>query len=186
MMLSRRERRIAIFAAVVIGALVLDAVLVSPLLGRWREAQARIVRATGEQQSARQLFENDLRARQRWSEMAGTTLTSSASEAEGQVLNRAREWAQESGLVLTSLTPERSEPEHGFERITVRATGNGGIEEVARFLFAVETADIPVRAGDISVTSRREGTDELQMQVVLSTIYLPPDERDGGARELSR
>ena len=50
------------------------------------------------------------------------------------------------------------------------------MQAVARFLYAMEMAEIPLRVVDVTVTSRREGTDDLNVQVGLATIYLPPEE----------
>jgi hypothetical protein len=175
-MINTREKRVAVIAGLAIAAFALDRAFVSPLLARQSQAQQRIALATQELASAAQLFDNESRARRRASEMAGDTLTSDASAAESQLLNAARVWAQQSGLELNSLKLDRTEMEQGFGRLTARAAASGRTESLARFLYSVQTSRIPVRLADISVTTRREGTDELNVQIGLSTIYLPPQE----------
>src|SRR5690554_5910387 len=104
-MMTKREKRIGMIAGIVLGALALDSVLISPLIERRRDANARISLVTQDLARADQLFQNDLRARRRWNEMSGDTLQPNASTAESQILNAARRWAQEAGLTLTSLKP---------------------------------------------------------------------------------
>ena len=175
-MMSPRERKIAIVTSLVIGALALDRVFISPLWARQAAAQQRVADATEALGEANNLYDNELRARRRWKQMAGETLAHAAPQAEGQVLNSVRDWAQRAGVSLTSLKPERTEQRHGFGVITIRAVGTGRMQAVSRLLYAIETGDVPLRVTDVSVAARREGADELTVQVGLATIYLPPGE----------
>lgn len=176
MTMSKREKRIGIVAGVVIGLLALDSVLISPLIARRSDANTRIDNATLDLSRAQQLFANDLRARRAWSELSGDSLRPDASTAESQVLNAARRWAQDAGLTLASLKPERSEREQGFVKITVRATGSGSMRRIAQFLYAVQQSDLPIRVSDIQLDSRSPTSDELSIQLGLATIYLPPED----------
>lgn len=173
-MMNKREKRIGIVAGIVLGALVLDSMLISPLLERRSDANTRIDNVTFDLAKADQLFQNDTRAQRVWKEMSGDSLQPDTSTAESQVLNAARRWAQDAGLTLTSLKPERNEREQGFVKITVRATGTGTMRRVAQFLYAVQNADIPIRVSDIQIDSRSPNSDELTFQLGLATIYLPP------------
>ena len=179
--MTKRERTIAIVAVGAVGLLALNHVVLEPLWQRMQVADARVATAQQGLEEARNLFDTDLRARRKWKEIAGESLRTDAPSAEGQVLNHVRDWAQSAGLSLTSLKPERSEPEEGFQKITIRATGTGGMEQVARFLHSVQTAKIPVRVADVQIASRREGSNDLQLQVGLSTIYLPPEPANASA-----
>lgn len=184
MMMSQRERWIGIVAGVVVGLLLLDQVVLSPLLARLSEASERVDQHQRELAQADQLFQNRLRAQRKWRDMAGVALLRDAPGAESQVLNRVREWAATNGLTLTSLKPERSEKEREFHRITIRATATGTMAQTAGFLHAVQTSGIPIRVADIQIASRREGIDDLSLQMGLATIYMPdePARAAGGAR----
>lgn len=173
-MLNKRERRIGIVAAVVLGALALDRTILSPLLARRSDAQMRIEAAQAKLIDATGVFDNDRRAQRLWKELAGNSLTGSAPDAEGQLLNRTRAWADTGRLSLQSLKPERSESESGYQKITIRATATGTLKQVAQFLYAVQTADMPVRVSDLQVSARKDNTDDLSVVIALSTIYLPP------------
>jgi hypothetical protein len=175
MMLSRRERTIAIAVGVLAGALVLDQVLVSPLLARLGAANVAISAQQEQIDTAQQTLQNSVRARRKWRDMAGQTLQSDAPAAEGQVLNAVRGWAQDADLSLTSLKPERIEKEKDFQKITIRATATGSLSQVARFLYSIRTASIPIRVSDVQIAARREGSDDLALQVGLATIFLPPE-----------
>lgn len=176
MKLSTREKWVGVGAVVLLGALMLDQLLLSPLLARLQAADTEIAETQRLQLRAQQVFQNATRARRKWSDIAGKSLTADASSAESQLLNRVRDWSQGADLSLSSLKPERTEKEKDFEKATIRATGNGSMQQIARFLNSVHTADIPVRISDLQITSRKEGTDDLQLQVGISTIFVPPQE----------
>ncbi len=177
MTMSRRERYIAIAAAVVVGLLVLDQAALSPLLARLTEADAAIDHYQQDLARAEGLFDNRTHAQRAWRDMTGGTLLRDAPDAESQVLNRAREWAQSAGLALSSLKPERTEKERDFQKITIRATGTGTMAQIARFLYAAQTASIPLRVTDLQITARRDGQDDLALNVGLATIYTPQESR---------
>jgi len=181
--MNTREKRIAIVTGAVIGLLALDAAVVSPLLARLSEASAGVEQGQRDLIEADRTFQNALRAKRRWRDLGGNALQSDASGAESLLLNRVRDWAQSAGLTLTSLKPERDEREQGFQKVTIRATGTGTTEQAMRFLYAVQTGDIPARVGDVQLTSRPDGVDDLSLSVGIATIYLPPEPPAGtGAR----
>lgn len=179
MMTSPRERWIGIVALGVVGLWLLDQVWLSPVLARLGDASERLDQHQRELARADQLFQNRQRAQRAWRQMTGTTLPRDASTAESQVLNHVREWASASGLTLTSLKPERSEKERDFQRITLRATAHGTMAQAVGFLQAVQTSAIPIRVADIQIASRREGTDDLALQMGLATIYMPEESARG-------
>ncbi|MCC6239293.1 MAG: type 4a pilus biogenesis protein PilO [Phycisphaerales bacterium] len=170
--LNSREKRIGLIAAIALGLLALDRVLLSPLLTRWSEAGATLKAARSELDAARQTLTNDQHAQGVWDQMKGDTLKNNASDSESQLLNATRNWADVSRLSLQSLKPERSEKERGFQKITVRAAAVGTMQQVARFLSQVQSASIPVRISDVQITSRKENTDDLSVVIGLSTILL--------------
>ena len=171
MAFSKRERFIGIATAAVVGVLALDRLAVTPLLAQ---------RAQLELDRANRVFSTSRLASRKWKELSGTSLKTDASEAESQILNSVREWAQDAGIALSSIKPERAEKEKDWDKITFRATGTGSMNQVARFLWRLRTATMPVRITDLQIGSRKEGTDDLSLQLGISTIFLPPDANKPG------
>ena len=92
------------------------------------------------------------------------------------MLNAISELARECNLTLVSVKAEAGEKEKGYQKITFRATANGGMLAISRFLYRIETAGIPVRVSDIAITSHKEGTDDLEARMAITTIYaVTPD-----------
>ena len=73
MTLNKRERYVGIAAAAVVGLLLLDQVLVTPLLARWTDAQDKIQLATAERNSADDLVFHSERANRQCPKMSRST-----------------------------------------------------------------------------------------------------------------
>src|SRR3712207_7371087 len=57
-------------------------------------------------------------------------------------------------------------------RSSFRATANGRMDSISEFLWRIETAEIPLRINDMQINARKEGSDDLQLQLGVSTLYL--------------
>jgi hypothetical protein len=168
---SKRERYIAIVTVAVVAIWGLDRFIVSPLFTRQQDLSARIRKASDENDKATRVIRQARIDSRDWRDIAGTKLQPDASTAESQVLHRMTTWAQESRLDLTALRPDRSDQEKGLNKISFRATANGNMSQISRFLWHVQTSDIPIRITDYQITTRKEGTDELALALGVATIY---------------
>lgn len=176
MVLSKRERYIALGTLTAVGILVLDRVALTPLMDARQNLKDQIDIAQTKLRESRAAIKTARANRRVWASMRERGLTSrEPSEAEGEVLNNVRQWAQDARMTLSSLKPERVEKEKDFQKSSIRVTGAGGMSEIARFLWYVQTASIAVQVNELQINARKEGSDDLTVQVLLSTIYLPSD-----------
>lgn len=183
MAMSKRERYIGIVTVAVIGIFALDRIVVTPLMDRQSDLKVRLASARDDLASANRLMTTSQRLDRQWHEASGKSLKNNEPEAESQILNSIGEWAQQSGLSVSATKRERTEKEKEFVKITYRATATGSMRQVGEFLWRIQTASIPVRITDISMNSRKDGTDDLAVQLGIATVYLPPPSADtsGGA-----
>ncbi len=105
-------------------------------------------------------------------------LSADASAAESQALKATLDWAGQAGVGVTALKPDRTTDENGFQIISFHATGVGNTPAVAKLVWDIETATIPVRLTDLSVTPVKEGTDQLTVQFGVSTLSRLPTADD--------
>ena len=173
MILSKRERLIIAVAAIVVALLVLNYYVVTPLLDARAAAEARKEHMLGEMDRAAQLLALERRVAPQWKEMTATGLKRDPAEAERQILHAVQNWFREAGLKLASLKPERLTEKKTLQEISVQATGTGSMNAVARFLWQVETAKVPIRVKELQLGTRKEGTDDLTLQLRFSTVYQP-------------
>ena len=177
MVLSQRERIIGFMTAGVLGLLALDHFAFTPLLERRREVMADTQVKSIQLDRGEQLTRSEPRMKARWNEMLSAGLTSQATQAESQAMRSLHEWAQDAGLKLTVINPDRPRPvekHHEFLQTTLRAGGTGSMRSISRFLWRAQTSSIPMRVTDLQVSAVKDGTDELLLNVTVSTLSLAP------------
>jgi hypothetical protein len=172
--LSKRERYIGILTAAVLAILVLDRLVLVPLTQRRADLDQKIGAAREELARANGQFATAMRARRNWAAMAGSTFGGPV-DPESRVLNSAQQWAQEAGMSLPVIRPDRTEREKEFEKITFRATGSGSMSQIGRFLDRLHTAEMPLRVTDLVLSSRKEGADDLSINLGIATIAPAPE-----------
>jgi len=151
---------------------------IGPMLDRSAELSAKIKDDRTQLDNADKLFTASRQAGKKWSVMMGGPLKTNANDAESQVLGKIQGWMTEAGLSNPSLNkPDKSEKEKDFSKMTVRATGTGGMSNIGQFLFKIQTANIPVKVTDVTISTHKEATDDLSIQVGIATMYLSPDDR---------
>ncbi len=173
MVLSRRERYVLIATAAVVAVLALDRLAVSPLLARRAKTGAERDRLVSERDRANVLLARREQLAPRWRQMEATGLKSDAGEAESQILHAIRDWAEEAGVSLSLLKPDRLAEKSRLPEIAFQASGTGKMGSVARLLWRVQTATIPIKVTEIQLSARKEGVDDLSFQMRISTLYAP-------------
>ena len=137
MVLSKRERYVAIVSIIVVTLLLADRYIVTPFLDRRAQVETERQSLLGEMERATSLFKRRKLMEQKWQDMVSGGLESDASNAESQVLHAVRNWSQECGLMLSSMKPERVVGEGNLQEITFLVAGTGTMSSVGQFLCLV-------------------------------------------------
>lgn len=174
MVLSKRERYIGLTTLVLVGAFGLHWMIVEPMLNRAGDLKVRISEARETRKQNDDQITTSENARRRWTELSGRDMPRDASDAD-QMINNLSDWAQDVGLSLSSVKPERTEKEKDFYKKTFRVAGSGRMAEIGRFLHKIQTASVPVRITDLTINARKEGNDDLSLSVGVATIYPTPE-----------
>ncbi len=184
MRLSRREASIAVVAVLAVALLLADRYVITPLMESGAALEAEKGLVVRELEEAGRLFQRRRLLARRWQEMTAGGLSSDPSAAEGRLLHAVGDWAEQAGLALSSVQPDRRAPGKGAAvgEIVVQASGTGTMRSVARFLWLAETTDLPLRIQELQLGARTEGADDLSLQLELSTIYAAGEAAGGGAR----
>ena len=172
MVLSKRERYVAAATIIAVAVLLLDRYLLTPFLDRQARAEAERQSVLHEMERATSLFARKRQMAPKWNDMLAGGLNCDASEAESQVLHAVRDWSQESSLNLSSVKPERIAQKGELQEIMFQVAATGPMSAVAGFLWRLETASLPIKVKELQVGSRKEGTDDLSVQLRISTLYL--------------
>ncbi len=171
MVLSKRERIIVLVTVIVVGALITDRFVLTPILSGLKQTEDKKQRLLAEVNEARSLFERRKLMERKWKTMLSDGLRSE-TEAESRVARALQEWSEDAKLMLTSVKPERTAGDEGMQEITFVIAGRGSLDAVAWFLYQVETAELPVKVKNMQLGSTSESGDNMSLQLRLSAIYL--------------
>ena len=170
MAISKRERTIAAATAVAAVLLLGDRYFLTPALERREVVIAETKECLGKLERANRLFAKERLLKKKWSDASTGSMKADASAAESQLLHALRDWAQDAGLILSTMKPEQTETDKQFQKLAFRATGSGGMRAVSGFLWRIHTCSMPARILDVQVSSRKDGNDDLSIELRISTL----------------
>jgi len=171
MVLSKRERIILIATLASVGLFVVNRFVIEPVQAKLDEMEAQRQQLLGDLNEAELLIGNHRRMQKKWKAMLSDGLRND-TEAESRVLSALREWSGAAGLALSSIKPERVSSDRGLQEMIFTVAGKGTLDSVARFLWQIETAALPVKIKDMQLGSSSELGDSMSLQLHLSALYL--------------
>jgi hypothetical protein len=171
MVLSKRERMLAIVSVLVLGALAVNEFVVTPLTKRREAAANQRVELEAQLVEAQTLLDQRRLLERRWRPLLSGDLRTDA-DAELRMARALNEWARQTRLALTSVKPDRTASAKGMKEITFVVAGRGPLNAVASFLHRVETAEMPLKIIEMQLGSTGESGDNISLQLRLSTVYL--------------
>ncbi|MHC4625614.1 MAG: hypothetical protein ACYTDV_01415 [Planctomycetota bacterium] len=154
---------VGLFAAV---KLVID-----PVQAKRDSMESQRQQLLGDLNEAELLIGNHARMQRRWNSMLSDGLRNEA-EAESKILGALRQWSGAANMALSSIRPERTSSNKGLQEMIFTVAGRGSLESVARFLWQIETAALPVKIRDMQLGSSSEAGDSMSLQLHLSALYL--------------
>lgn len=179
MVLSQRERYIAIGLGALVVLVVVWLYGLAPLLD-WsdkikQDEQAQI----GQKAKDETLFLENRKLQKVWAEMQKGGLMDNPSDAQTQLHQAVTDWAIQSGVQVSNQTNESAAPVDakaapGFVQAGIKVSCFGTTSGIAKLLYQIEVAKIPARVHQITISSKKEGMDDLQLDMTLTTLCVVP------------
>jgi Tfp pilus assembly protein PilO len=171
MVLSKRERILAIAAVVVVAALGVNEFILKPVGTRLEKVVNQKQQLLAQVAEGQNLLERRRLLERKWREMFSDGLRNDA-EAESCVARAVDEWSGSARLTLTSIKPERFAGDKGLKEIVFTVAGNGSLTAATQFLYEVETTKLPVKIKSMQLSSANESGESMSLQLGLSALYL--------------
>lgn len=173
MVLSKRERFVFITTLACVGLFVANSFFVDPVRKKLGDLASDRKMLLGSLNEAELLIGNHKRMEKKWETMLSNGLRNDM-EAESKVLDALRQWSADAYLSLTSIKPERISSDNKLKEMVFTVVGKGTLESVTRFLWQIETAELPIKIKDMQLgSSSTAGTgDSISLQLHLSALYL--------------
>jgi Tfp pilus assembly protein PilO len=176
MVLSKRERILAIVTAVVVAALAVNTFVVEPVSRRLEQVENEKQQLLAQVNEAQSLFDRRRLLDRKWKEMLSDGLQDDA-EVESRVARSLDEWSGRSGLTVTSVRPERVAGEKGLKEIVFAVAGRGSLNAVVQFLCDVQTTKLPLKVKNMQLSSANDSGDDMSLQLGLSALYLGAEDK---------
>ena len=151
MLNSKKERMLAILTLFLVVVLGGDRLVLVPFFSARTELKDELKRLEAKQRDNTALLSISKRIGQKWSEMAPDGLAKDASGAEGLANNTVAQWAQDTGLNLTSVETEREKPNGRLRATSFKARGQGDMRQVTSFLQLFAKTTLPIRLIEVKL-----------------------------------
>ncbi|HPC93915.1 MAG TPA: hypothetical protein PLU87_03170 [Sedimentisphaerales bacterium] len=171
MVLTKRERIILFVTLVCVGLLIVSKFVVDPVQAELDAMEARRQQLQTDLEEAQMLLGNRGAMQRKWNALVADGLRGDA-EAESRVLSALGAWADEAGMMLSSIKPDRVASDKGLQEMIFTVAGKGTIEAVSRFLWRIETAALPAKIRDMQLGSGSESENAMSLQLHLSVLYV--------------
>jgi len=169
MKIENRQQILAALAITVVGLLLLDRLLITPMIEGWKRRSAEIAELEKRIDNGEKLIARGPQLEDKWSNMQTNTLAEES--AERKLLEAFQRWSDQSRISVTSIQPtKRVEDDHISQEC--RASIAGDIGTLSRFLFAMEKDPMALRVESLEITSKDESGRNLQVGLTVSGLIL--------------
>jgi hypothetical protein len=176
--LSKREKYIGIGTIAAVAFLAINSLIIGPYYARSDELTVELKKANQTLDDNQKLFRAQKDREPQWNAMLNNGLRADDSTAQSRTQTMLQSWARTAGIQLDALSSERAPAQKGpFEAVNFsldfNTAGADSMRQIARFLWSIESATIPIRLNSIRIQSTKEGTDQLNVKLVVSALYMP-------------
>lgn len=170
MNLNQRQRLLAILAAVVVGLLLLDRFVATPLVRSWKARSERLAQLRARVHEGRLLLDREPVLRSRWQGMQTNLLAPEPSKAEAQLLSAVERWAAASQVTVTSVRPQWRSLVADLVTLECRVDAAGSLAALVRFLYELERDPLAVKVDALELTARDDLGNQLAMGLQVSGL----------------
>jgi len=168
--ISKRERILLYLALGTVGLLLLDRIWLRWVRAAWAESADALLRAETQLIKARRLLDNRERIENRWAPMK-RQIERAKKEKAASFLAHLSKVEQQAHIAEKSRKPLRAEERDGYRVEAFRIQFRCSVEQLARFLEALDNSERFVRVGTLRITGSRAGDLDVLMEV--STLVFP-------------
>jgi len=184
--MSQRERYIGIGVGAVVALLVLDQMVLNPYIEKRDALKKSMAEADKKLLENRTLEDRHARLVGQWEAMVKAGMKTTPADAQLQFDAAMHDWALHAGLVPGEQKRQDAQPEkingQMFQKSKVHFVGTGTMRGASLMIWSVETGVLPLHVDDVSLTSVKEGIDNIKIEMDVTMMVPIPDSRSGTPR----
>jgi len=177
------KKYLIITLAVIVGLLVANSVIFTPLWNAWTSRQEKIKKLTEEIQTEKKLAGQRGRdIKERWANIQSNALPSDLSQAQSTVVKAVDRWAQISGVTTESVSPQvRTDPDESNRDVMIttvecRVDATGTMNSLLSFLYAIGREKMGTKLDNVEIGMKDAATQQMTIGLTISALVLgvPP------------
>jgi Tfp pilus assembly protein PilO len=172
MKIQNRQRVLLIVTLVMLGILAANLLIYGPLVKWWDARQASIKELSQEVKEGKSLVRRETYIRSEWSNMRTNALPNDSSQAEQQLLKAFNGWAGDSGVNVSSVTPQWQNDQEDYSTLDCRVEASGDLGTLSRFIYQIESDPMALQLASIELTASDEKGQQLTLGLDVNGLAL--------------
>jgi len=174
MKIENRQQVLVIVTIAIVALFFCDRLIFEPLAQWWKTRQVQVTKLRQEVNNGKMLIRREAAIRDRWDQMSTNTLPIGTSVAEQQVLKAFDGWSQDSGVSITSITPQWKSDSQDYKTLDCRVEASGDLGTLCRLIYDVEKGPMALRLESLALNTRDDAGQQFTMDLQVSALALTP------------
>jgi hypothetical protein len=171
---DKRQQLLVVAAIAGIVLFAGDKLLLTPLTAAWKARNAHIHELQTQLAQGKTLLDREARLRSSWEQIRRSSLPRSTSAAEQQFFRAIDQWAQDSRIGITAITPQWKTDSKEYMTLQCRVDAAGNIGALSRFVYNIERDAMALKIESVELGSRDKEGQALSMGLQVSALVLTP------------
>ena len=179
MQIKNRQQLLIVGAIAAIALFAGDQLVLRPLIKVWSARASRVAELRKKVTQGNLLVEREQKESEqkrgiqtRWERMVTNALPNNTSAAEQKVVQAIDLWAQNSGVVISAITPQWKHDSDDYMTYECRVDAAGDLDKLNRFLYSVEQDPMALKLELVELGARDKEGRQLSLGLQLSGLVL--------------
>ena len=176
MKIKNRQDFLMVLAISAAGLFVAVNFILTPLAGWWSYRSTQIKDLRTQVTEGQQLIKRESGIRSHWDDMQAGALPSDSSQAEQRLLKAFDTWRTDTGVEVTSITPQWKSESTNYMTISCRVELGGTLSTLSRYLYEMEKSPLAVRIDTAELNTKDTTGQQLTLGLEVDGLALtqPP------------
>jgi hypothetical protein len=171
--IKNRQQFLTILTLTAVGLLAIDRIISPPLTKLWNDRSREIATLKTQVHDGELMKHRKDYLRTRWAEIQASSLPNDMTAAEQQFYNGLNRWLSFSYANLAGVAPTwKPVNDPTYKTLECRVDVAGSIDQVARFLYSLETDPMALKVQSIEMTAKDANGTTINMGVQVSALVL--------------
>jgi hypothetical protein len=171
--IKNRQQLLTILTLSAVALLALDKIVWPPLQGIWDRRAQRIRTLKENVNGGNSMKLSRSAITSQWNKIQTGALSNNTSVAEQQLFTGFDRWAQMSGVIINSETPNWKQNNEGdYKTLECRVDAKGNVATLSQFLYQIEKDPMDVKLQSVELTASDPAGEQLALGLQVSGLVL--------------